>query len=60
MPMTLSLLTLQNSEEADVVSVDSGHGLSARLERLGLRPGVRVKKVSENGPVVAIRSMFFR
>ncbi|MCU0607274.1 MAG: fused ferrous iron transport protein A/B [Candidatus Edwardsbacteria bacterium] len=48
----MNLLKLQNGEEADIVSIDGGHGLAERLERLGLRPGVRVRKVSEAGPVV--------
>ncbi len=52
MTMTLNLLQLKNGEEAEVISVDGGHGLAARLERLGIRPGVRVTKVSEAGPVV--------
>lgn len=50
--MVLNLLKLQNGEAGEVVSVDGGHGLAERLERLGLRPGVRLRKVSEAGPVV--------
>ncbi|MRR09265.1 ferrous iron transport protein A, partial [bacterium] len=45
--MVLNLLKLQNGEAGEVVSVDGGHGLAQRLERLGLRPGVRLRKVSE-------------
>lgn len=47
-----NLLALKNGEEADVVAIDSGHNLEARVERLGIRPGVRIRKLSETGPVV--------
>ncbi|HBE73367.1 MAG TPA: ferrous iron transporter B [candidate division Zixibacteria bacterium] len=47
-----TLATLRNGEEAEVKRIEAGHGLEHRLERLGLRPGVSVRKVSDNGPVV--------
>ncbi len=47
-----TLADLRSGEEAEVKSVEGGHGLERRLERLGLRPGITVRKVSDNGPVV--------
>jgi ferrous iron transport protein B len=47
-----TLASLQNGEEAEIKRIEAGHGLERRLERLGLRPGVTVRKVSDNGPVV--------
>lgn len=46
------MATLRSGEEAEVKSIEAGHGLERRLERLGLRPGITVRKVSDNGPVV--------
>jgi ferrous iron transport protein B len=47
-----TLASLRNGQEAEVKSIEAGHGLERRLERLGLRPGITVRKVSDNGPVV--------
>lgn len=47
-----TLATLRSGEEAEVTGIEGGHGLERRLERLGLRPGITVRKVSDNGPVV--------
>lgn len=47
-----TLANLRNGQEAEVKSIEAGHGLERRLERLGLRPGITLRKVSDNGPVV--------
>lgn len=47
-----TLANLRSGQEAEVRSIEAGHGLERRLERLGLRPGVMVRKISDNGPVV--------
>lgn len=47
-----TLANLRSGQEAEVKSIEAGHGLEHRLERLGLRPGITVRKVSDNGPVV--------
>ncbi len=47
-----TLASLRSGQEAEVKSIEAGHGLARRLERLGLRPGITVRKVSDNGPVV--------
>lgn len=54
--MLLTLTELKNGEAARIESISGGHGLQARLERLGLRPGLRVTKVSDFGPVVVSSS----
>ncbi len=54
----LNLLQLKNGEEADVTAIAAPPEEQARIERLGVRPGVRLRKVSEPGPViVAIGTM---
>ncbi|HTY09035.1 MAG TPA: fused ferrous iron transport protein A/B [Candidatus Edwardsbacteria bacterium] len=56
--MNLDLLQLKNGEEADVTAIEAPPEEQARIERLGVRPGVRLRKVSEPGPViVAIGTM---
>ncbi|MDI6739468.1 MAG: fused ferrous iron transport protein A/B [Candidatus Edwardsbacteria bacterium] len=50
--MTLNLLQLKNGEEAEVTAIEAGPEERARIERLGVRPGVRLRKVSDMGPVV--------
>ncbi len=47
-----TLASLRSGEEAEVKSIEAGPGLERRLERLGLRPGITVRKVSDSGPVV--------
>lgn len=54
--MLLTLTELKNGEAARIETISGGHGLQARLERLGLRPGLRVTKVSDFGPVVVSSS----
>lgn len=56
--MILNLLKLKNGEEAEVTTIAATPEEQARIERLGVRPGVRLRKVSEPGPViVAIGTM---
>lgn len=43
---------LENNQLGIVKSIDTADGLRLRLESLGLRPGVTVRKVSDVGPVV--------
>ena len=43
-------------QSGKVVAVDGGHGLSTKLEAMGIRPGVKITKVSGQimrGPVIA-------
>jgi len=46
------LLRLNVGQEAEVKSIEGGQGLVRRLERLGIRSGARLRKVSDAGPVV--------
>lgn len=51
--MRVSLLKLQNNKSACVVAFHGGAGFSHKLERLGVRIGSRVMKVSHtSGPVI--------
>ena len=50
-----SLLNLAVNETAKVIRIDGGHGIAKRLESLGLRQGVHVKKINSSvlgGPIV--------
>lgn len=49
-----NLAMMKRGESGVVVSVSAGRGLTARLETMGIRPGVRLRKVSGSfmrGPV---------
>ncbi len=50
--MILSLSEMKDGESGRVDSILGGPGLQARLERLGIRPGLTINKVSDLGPVV--------
>lgn len=50
--MILSLSEMKDGEPGRVDSILGGPGLQARLERLGIRPGLAITKVSDLGPVV--------
>ncbi|MDP2807212.1 MAG: fused ferrous iron transport protein A/B [bacterium] len=50
--MLLSLSEIKNGESSRIENITGGPGLQARLERLGLRPGLRITKISDFGPVV--------
>lgn len=50
--MIISLSEMKNGESGRVDSILGGPGLQARLERLGIRPGLTINKVSDLGPVV--------
>jgi len=50
--MQISLSEIKNGETARIESFTGGHGLQARLERLGLHAGLAVTKISDFGPVV--------
>lgn len=48
----INLSNLGLGEEAEVKSIEGGQGMVRRLERLGLHPGARLRKISDAGPVV--------
>lgn len=53
--MILSLLTLEKNKTAKVVKIEGGVVFQKKLESLGLRLGVKIKKLSSSvfgGPVV--------
>lgn len=53
-PQRKRLVDLKPGEEAIVAGFDAGLGASARLESMGIVPGVRMRKVNEcflHGPV---------
>lgn len=55
MPERISLIDLEASESARVVEVLGGGGIHNRLRALGIRPGVKITKVSAafgRGPAV--------
>lgn len=50
----ISLVDVREGEAVQVVEILGGHGLVARLEALGIRPGAEVKKISSvflRGPI---------
>jgi len=52
----VDLASMKQGEEGKVVRIEGGMGLQRRLEALGVRMGVKIKKVSGHfmrGPVVA-------
>jgi len=50
--MIIRLNKLENNQEGVVKNIDKSVGLRLRLERLGIRPGVTLRKISDVGPVV--------
>ncbi len=51
-----NLTDMMAGQSGKVVAVDGGHGLRAKLEAMGIRPGVKITKVSGQimrGPVIA-------
>ncbi|PIU83229.1 MAG: ferrous iron transport protein A [Elusimicrobia bacterium CG06_land_8_20_14_3_00_38_11] len=53
--MLTSLLNLERNNFAKVVKIEGGAGFQKKLESLGLRLGVKIKKLSSSvfgGPVV--------
>jgi ferrous iron transport protein A len=51
----LPLTKMEAGTNGPVVKVDGGHGLRARLDALGIRPGVKITKVSGqimHGPII--------
>jgi len=53
----LHLNELKPETEATVLSIEGGHAAGRRLESLGIRPGVRIKKISKHfwqGPVTVL------
>ncbi len=50
MKVTTSLVEMETGQEGTVVRIDGGHGLTRRLEAMGIRPGVGLVKVS--GPLL--------
>ena len=53
--LTKSLTDMTAGQSGKVVRVDGGHGLQSRLEAMGIRPGVKITKISGQimrGPVI--------
>ncbi|MFA5779008.1 MAG: FeoA family protein [Elusimicrobiota bacterium] len=53
--MIISLLNLEKNKTAKVVKIEGGAAFQKKLESLGLRLGVKIKKLSSSvfgGPVV--------
>ncbi|HAX61083.1 MAG TPA: ferrous iron transport protein A [Elusimicrobia bacterium] len=53
--MIVSLLHLEKNNSAKIVKIEGGTGFHKKLESLGLRHGVKIKKLSSSvfgGPVV--------
>ncbi len=51
----IDLTQMAQGEDGEVVEIQGGVGIAKRLEALGIRTGVRVKKVSSQlfrGPVI--------
>ena len=52
--MTESLVEMAAGREGEVLSIEGGHGVTARLDAMGIRPGVTLVKVTGphlHGPV---------
>lgn len=47
-----TLLELLIGEVAVVESIEGGHRCVHRIERMGIRPGVQIRKISDVGPIV--------
>lgn len=51
----MDITQIPSGKECNVVKINGGYGLVTRLESLGIRVGVKIKKVSSqfmSGPVV--------
>jgi len=51
----IPLTKMEAGTRSSVVKVEGGHGLRARLDALGIRPGVKITKVSGQimrGPII--------
>ncbi|UCD19579.1 MAG: ferrous iron transport protein A [candidate division WOR-3 bacterium] len=51
----ISLTEMEEGSEGSVTSIEGGHGLRARLDAMGIRPGVNITKVSGQfmrGPII--------
>ncbi len=51
----IDLTHMAAGERGTVVEVHGGHGMKARLEAMGIRPGVEITKISNQimrGPVI--------
>lgn len=52
---TYSLTDMESGQKGKVVSIQGGQGLHARLDALGIRPGVSITKISGQimrGPII--------
>jgi ferrous iron transport protein A len=52
---TISLTTMESGSKGKVIEIQGGRGLCARLNAMGIRPGVRITKISGQimrGPVI--------
>lgn len=52
---TFSLTDMESGQKGKVVTIQGGKGLHARLDALGIRPGVSITKISGQimrGPII--------
>ncbi len=55
--MKQKLTEIKNNTEGIISSIDGGRGVQNKLESLGIRPGIKVKKLSSQlfrGPVIIV------
>jgi len=55
MEKTISLSDMKSGGTGTVARIRGGHGALGKLENMGIRPGVKIKKVSQQflkGPVI--------
>jgi ferrous iron transport protein A len=55
MKTKVSLLNMKKNETGKVIDYEGGHGFSKKLEDMGIRKGVKIRKVSQQllkGPAV--------
>jgi ferrous iron transport protein B len=50
--MSMNLLQVRDGEEATITAMDHGAGFEKKIERLGIRVGISLRKISGFGPVV--------
>jgi ferrous iron transport protein B len=50
--MSLNLLQVRDGEEATITAIDHGAEFEKKIERLGIRVGTRLRKISSFGPVL--------
>lgn len=52
---TVPLTTMESGTKGKIIEIQGGRGLCTRLNAMGIRPGVRIKKISGQimrGPVI--------